>query len=81
MKWYTKLCWTLMVLWVVVLVYFCDDMIWKTLEIYIDGDIHISNADTIVNIILTYFMTKEYVKRCFKLIYRRNKVESVKWPD
>jgi hypothetical protein len=75
MRWYMKLFWTLMVLSVVVLVYFCNVVIWQTLEIYIDGDIHTSNADTIVNIVLTYFMTKEYVKRCFKLIYRRKSNE------
>lgn len=70
MKWYMKLMWTLLLTIMVVLVYYTGVYLWQTLEIIIDGEIHISNADTILNILLTYLMTKKTVKECLILIYK-----------
>lgn len=70
MKWYIQLLWTILTCAIVFLIYNVNVLVWKTLEIYVDGYIHTSNADTIVNIVLTYLMTKNMVKECLKLIYK-----------
>lgn len=70
MKWYIKLMWTLILGIIMILTYYTGVLLWQTLEIYVDGKIHISNADTIVNILLTYLMTKNLVKECLVLIYK-----------
>lgn len=74
MKWYMKLLWTILVCVIIFLTYYESSLVWQTLEIYVDGYIHTSNADTIVNIILTYLITKDMVKECLKLIYKQSGV-------
>jgi len=70
MKWYMKFIWTLLIIAMVILVYYSGVFLWQTLEICLDGEVHISNADTVVNIVLTYLITKNTVIKCLKLVYK-----------
>lgn len=68
MKWHTKLMLIALITVLIVLVYCASCYLWQTLEIIVDGQIHTSNADTIINILITYFITKDKIKECLGLI-------------
>lgn len=69
MKWCSKfICTVLLVLAVILVYYACCDL-WRTLEVALDGEIHVSNADTIVNVVITYLLTRRMIKECLELIY------------
>lgn len=70
MKWYSKIIFLYMLGLVILLVYSCNVFLWQTLEMYIDGQVHTSNADTIVNIVLTYLLVKNNTKLCLKYIFK-----------
>lgn len=71
MRWYSKIFWTTLSIITVIMVYFTGCNLWQTLELAVDGEIHTSNADAIVNMFITYLITKNMLKECLVLIYKK----------
>lgn len=71
MRWYSKIFWTTLLIITVIMVYFTGCNLWQTLELAVDGEIHTSNADAIVNMFITYLITKNMLKECLVLIYKK----------
>lgn len=69
MKWYWKLIFTILTFLAVFLFYYTNSYLWKGLEMVMDGEIHTSNADTIINMVITYLATKNMIKKNLTRIY------------
>lgn len=70
MKWYWKLIFTVLTFLAVFLFYYTSSYLWKELEMVMDGEIHTSNADTIINMVITYLATKNMIKKNLTFIYK-----------
>ena len=70
MKRYIRFIFTVVLFLAVVELYLILSFLWRVLEVIVDGAIHTSNADTIINIFMTYLLSKNTVTRCIKALYK-----------